>query len=191
LGRHMHITTLKAGDIIFSSGDPCENFVVISHGTARVQLTAKTGREIILFRLEPGQACALTTSCLLTRRDYYAEGIAETELDIIMIPARIFRDSLRDSPELFTRLLSNYAQRIGELTAIIDRLITRDLKRELCALLLSKMDRERRVTLSHQKIADELGSAREVISRKLKAMEREGLLALGRGQIDVLKPRKL
>ena len=93
---------------LFSTGDVCENFVLVAEGQVRVQLSTKSGREMILFRLEPGQSCALTTSCLLTDSPYYAEGIAETPLKLILIPAATFRSTLSSHPKLSIRLLDNY-----------------------------------------------------------------------------------
>jgi CRP/FNR family transcriptional regulator len=140
LARNAVVSTAPKGARLFASGDVCENFVIVIKGTAKVQLSTHTGREMILFRLEPGQSCALTTSCILTESPYYAEGIAETDLELMTLPANQFLEVLHNEPELFTILLSNYAQRIGELTGVVDRLLTRDLNVELKKLLLTKAD---------------------------------------------------
>jgi len=171
---------------LFATGDKCENFVLVAQGRARVQISTRTGREMILFRLNAGESCALTTSCLLTNSSYYAEGIAETDLKIISIPAASFRSLLNQYPDLSVSLLDNYARRIGELTSVIDRLVSRDLSFELKSLLREKADAENIIKMSHQKIADELGSSREVISRKLKAFENAGLVKLARGRVQIL-----
>ncbi len=185
LASKANVTRCPMGARLFASGDPCENFVVIIEGTAKVQLSTRTGREMILFRLQPGQSCALTTSCILTDSPYYAEGIAETEIKLLTLPAGQFRDGLENHPKLFLNLLGNYAQRIGELTGVIDRLMSRDLNAELKDLLLERADIERTVHLSHQMIADELASSREVISRKLKALEKAGRVSLSRGRVTL------
>lgn len=171
---------------LFAPGNKCENFVLVVEGQVRVQLSTRSGREMILFRLNAGESCALTTSCLLTDSPYYAEGIAETELKILTIPAAAFRNLLNDYPELSVRLLDNYARRIGELTGVIDRLMSRDLNQELKRFLIEQSDDDDVVHLSHKKIADELGSSREVISRKLKALENAGQVKLTRGQVHIL-----
>ena len=173
---------------LFASGDKCENFVLIIEGTARVQISTRTGREKILYRLTPGQSCALTTSCLLTNSPYYAEGISETAVEFITLPAAAFSELMDSSPDIFKSLLTNYALRIGELTGIIDKLMSRDLSTELKALLKQKADKSGMVKLSHKSLADELGSSREVISRKLKALEKRGTLSLGRGKIILNDP---
>ena len=187
LSQSASMVEAPVGHRLFSTGDVCENFVLVAEGQVRVQISTKSGREMILFRLERGQSCALTTSCLLTHSPYYAEGIAETPLKLIIIPAAIFRRTLSEYPKLSMSLLDNYAERIGQLTNVIDRLMSRDLGAELKSFLLDKANYDRCIKLSHQKIADELGSSREVISRKLKLMENAGLLHLSRGQIKLAK----
>ena len=84
------VSAAPAGAKLFASGDVCENFVIVASGEARVQLSTKTGRDMTLFRLLPGQSCALTTSCLLSESPYYAEGVAETDLELITIPSSAF-----------------------------------------------------------------------------------------------------
>ena len=171
---------------LFATGDKCENFVLIAEGQARVQISTRTGREMILFRLNAGESCALTTSCLLTHSSYYAEAIAETPLKIITIPAVTFRKILKEHTELSLSLVDNYAHRIGELTGVIDRLMSRDLNAELKALLREKADADNIVHMSHQKIADEIGSSREVISRKLKTYEKAGFVKMSRGRVSLI-----
>ena len=186
LSQGASLAEAPANHRLFASGDRCENFVLVVDGTIRVQISTKTGRDMILFRLRAGQSCALTTSCLLIHSPYYAAGITETPVKIITIPAASFRAAISTHPKLALSLLENYAERIGELTSVIDRLISRDLGLELKTFLQREADGEQRIYLSHQNIADELGSSREVISRKLKAMEKTGLLKLSRGQITLL-----
>lgn len=185
LSEHATLMTAPENHKLFATGDTCDNFILIIEGQARIQISTRTGREIILFRIKTGESCALTTSCLLSRSPYYAEGVSETPLQIISIPATTFRKILIEHPELSIGLLDNYAQRIGELTRVIDRLVSRDLNSELKKFLIHNADAQKTVHLSHQRIADELGSSREVISRKLKTYEKAGLVQLARGQITV------
>ena len=176
---------VPAGGRLFASGDVCENFVIVATGQARVQLSTRTGRDIILFRLGPGQSCALTTSCLLSDSPYYAEGVAETDLEIIAIPSTAFHAAMAGSPDLMRRLLGDFAARIAGLTALVDRLTSRDLESELAQLVLAAQDSSGHVALSHKAIADELGTAREVISRKLKELEKAKTVRLGRGSLRI------
>lgn len=185
------VSAASAGAKLFASGDVCENFVIVASGEARVQLSTKTGRDMTLFRLLPGQSCALTTSCLLSESPYYAEGVAETDLELITIPSSAFREALQASPDMMRFLLSDYAGRIAEMTALVDRLTSRDLSAELAEFLLSRVDHSDMISLSHKSIADELGTAREVVSRKLKDWEKHAWVELHRGVLKVLNREAL
>ncbi len=183
LARAASVIQAPAGAQLFASGDQCESFVVVADGRARIQLSTKTGRDITLFRLERGQSCALTTSCLLSEIPYYAEGVAETDIELISIPSVAFRDALDASPEMMKVLLSDYASRIGHLTGLVDRLTSRDLNSEIAAFLKSRVGPDKIVPCSHKEIADELGTAREVVSRRLKEWEKLGWVKLLRGRL--------
>lgn len=181
--RHVTTAHIEAGTVLFATGDICEKFVFVAQGIARVQLSTNSGREMILFRLQPGQSCALTTSCLLTESPYYAQGIAETDMTLITAPASAFRQMLDSNPQLAKIMLENFAQRISELTGVIDHLISRDLTGQLKQFLRTHADEQAVVALSHQQIAEELGSSREVITRKLKILQDDKLVHLMRGRI--------
>lgn len=177
---------VSAGARLFATGDLCENFIFITKGKARIRLSLKTGREITLFHLISGQSCALTTSCLLTQSPYYAEGIAETDLEIITFPVNIFNAALEVSPRWASALLKDYSNRIGGLIGLIDRLSVREIETELIAFLENESDDEGIITLSHKFIAEELCTAREVISRNLKKLQDRGVLRMQRGEIQLI-----
>lgn len=181
------VISAPAGHKLFASCDNVVNFVMLAEGTARVQISTKSGREMILYRLEAGQSCALTTSCLIKNSPYYAEGVSETPLKLVVIPSSVFRQALGQYPVLAMNLIHDYAERIGQLTGIIDRLVSRDLYTELHAFLSRNSDHNGIVAMSHQRIAEELGSSREVISRKLKVMQDQELVTISRGKVILLK----
>lgn len=172
---------------LFASGSAAEHFIKVANGRAKVQLSSRSGRETVLFRLGPGQCCALTASCILTNSPYYAEGIAKTDLEVVVIGSAAFNAALTSSPDLMRTLLSELAERIGELTMIVDRQIGRDLNSALMDFLLQKADPDHKIELSHKKIAEELGTVREVVSRKLKDLEKAGRIKIGRGSVRLLK----
>ncbi|MEE9433314.1 MAG: Crp/Fnr family transcriptional regulator [Sphingorhabdus sp.] len=186
LVNNASLTQVPEGGILFASGDACENFVLVLSGSARVRLLLKTGREVTLYHLSAGQSCALTTSCLLTHSAYYAEGIAETDLEIVTVPAAEFRAALALSPKWAAMLLEDYSHRIGDLVGLVDRLTARNIDTDLAAFLEQNKQADGIVALSHRAIAEELGTAREVISRKLKKLEQAGIVTLGRNQIKIL-----
>jgi CRP/FNR family transcriptional regulator len=109
LVKNASLMQVPRGATLFASGDACENFVLVLSGSARVRLLLKTGREVPLYHLAAGHSCALTTSCLLTHSDYYAEGIAETDLEIVTVPAAEFYAALAASPKWAATLLEDYS----------------------------------------------------------------------------------
>ena len=170
---------------MFASGQSCRQFVILLSGSVRVQLTTKTGRNLHLFDIEAGQSCALTNACLLTQSRYYAEGIALANVTFASIDQGLFQQCLNTSHSFAKHLLQDYASRIGLLTQQIDRLAQRELDDDLIKYLHEHAV-DQRLKLSHQAIAEDLGTAREVVSRKLKKLEQQGLLKLGRGQLWLL-----
>lgn len=186
LAVNSNISQLSSGSRLFASGDIAEYFVIVTSGQVKVQLSSRSGRDVILFRLSPGQCCALTTSCLLSNSPYYAEAIAETDLEILLINSSAFNEMLQSSPLLMQRLLGDLASRIAGLTSLVDRQVNRDLNFELEEFLSDNADSQGELRISHREIAQELGTAREVISRKLKELEKNGTVKLERGKIIML-----
>ncbi len=176
---------------LFRSGDACRQFVVILAGTVRIQLASRNGRNVTLFQLQAGQSCALTASCLFRQIDYYAEGVAETDVEALMVPAADFMRVLAGSPQLCSHLLEDFAGRLAGLASLVDRMTVRDMEAEIAGYLLANCSASMVVARSHKAIADEIGTAREVVSRKLKAMERAGRVKLGRGHITILEAETL
>jgi CRP/FNR family transcriptional regulator len=180
-----------AGQVLFRAGGPCQAYLVVQDGVVRVQKTAASGREIVLYRVEAGQTCVLTTACLLGRRDYDAEGIAETDLRAIALPVPAF-DALMAGSAAFRRFVfQSYASRVSDLLLLIEEVAFGRIDVRLAQCLLARRDDGGRVAATHQELAVELGTAREVVSRQLKEFERQGWVRLARGRLDLVKPQAL
>lgn len=187
LENAVEIIEVPAGHVVFRPGDECQNYLLMLDGRLKVQMTAETGREIILYRVESGQSCVLTTSCLLAHELYNAEAMTETPCRAIAIPAHMFRDLIGRSEVLRDFVFKTYGNRIADLMMVVEEVAFKRLDIRLARLLTEcgKED-DRVITQTHQQIATELGSAREVISRQLKDFERRGWIALQRGKIEIL-----
>lgn len=184
-GTAAHLS-FSVGERIFASGDACRHFIIVARGEVRVRLSTKNGREITLYHLSRGEPCALTTSCLLRNTPYYAEGLAETDVELLAFPSAQFLDSVAASPAASRHLLTDFAVRISGMTALVDRLAARNIEMELAGFLLTHQSAEGNVAWSHKAIAAEIGTAREVVSRKLKELEKAGVIRLGRGEVGIL-----
>lgn len=168
----------------FRAGDACSAYLVVLEGAVKVQLTADNGREIVLYRVGGGESCILTVSCLLAGKLYAAEGICETPVTALAIPAGRFAALLAESALFRDFVLKNYAERIGDLIVIMEETVFHGVPMRLAAKLLDSA-RDGRVAATHQALATDLGTAREVVSRQLKEFERRGLVGLSRGAIEV------
>lgn len=181
-----HNVVLPAGTVLFQEGSHCESYMLVLEGSVRVQKLSETGREIVLYRVERGQSCVLTTSCLMTREDYGAEGIAETEIHAVMLPAQPFRALLAQSDIFRDFVFAAYASRIAGLLLLIEEVAFGRIDARLAQWLLTRGAEDGQWRGTHQDLAVELGTAREVVSRQLKEFERRGWVSLFRGRIDII-----
>jgi len=171
--------------VAFRPGDPCQGYVLVLEGSIKVSQLSEGGREVVLYRVEEGQACILTTACLLAHRSYASEGVAEDSVRAIFLPQPRFFDLLEVSETFRTFVFANFGERLVDLMALIDGLAFHRIDERLAHLLVDRCDHQQRVLETHKLLADELGTAREVVSRRLKDMEKRGLLRLSRGQIQI------
>lgn len=179
-----------AGARVFEAGQSAEAFLILVSGRVRVHLTAENGREITLYKVEAGESCVLTTSCLLDAEAYAAEAVCETEVAAIALPRAAFRSLLDRSPAFRDAVLGAYAARVSDLILTIEETRFRRLDARLAALLLERAQ-EGALAATHQDLAAELGSAREVVSRTLKRFERAGAVGLARGLIEIKNADRL
>ena len=182
--------TLPAGVTVFHDGDACTNYLLVLDGSVRVQKISSGGREITL-RVGDGQTCILTTSCLLAGERYPAEGVTETEVRAIALPGTLFQALLAGSAGFRQFVFSVYARRITDLIELVEDVAFGRMDLRLATRLRDSADTAGVVTTTHQELAAELGSAREVVSRLLKDFEHRGLVTLHRGRIELRDPESL
>ena len=180
LDARTHTVALPAGTRVFLPGQHADNMLLLLSGTVRVQQTSETGREVFLYRVHAGESCILTTACMLADEDYSAEGIAETDVEAVAIPRAIFDDMVGRSPLFRTFVFRAYSRRIADLFGLIDDIIFQRVDVRLASRILD-LERSGRVVATHQVLATELGTAREVISRTLGEFQRRGWVELSRG----------
>jgi len=179
----VHIT---AGTTVFGPGQVPDSLLLLLEGTVRVIQTSEGGREIVLYRVEAGQSCVLTTACLLAHEAYSAEGVAETDACAATIPRTVFDALISRSPSFRDFVLAAYSKRITDLFRVIDDVAFGKIDMRLADRLLTLSDETGVLKLTHQDLATELGTAREVVSRQLSEFQRRGWLRLARGQIEVV-----
>jgi CRP/FNR family transcriptional regulator len=177
--------SIGAGQIICAEGGDCANMPLVLSGTVRVHKTGETGREITLYRLEPGEGCILTAACILSDSEFPACALAESAVDAYAIPAETFRDWVNRFEVWRTYVFDLLARRLDTVIAVVEEVAFRRLDVRLVEHLTAAIARQGSSTIqtTHEGVAAELGSSREVISRLLKDLERAGLVALARGSI--------
>lgn len=172
-----------AGTVVFDAHTPCAGFPLILAGTLKVLQRYPNGRELQLYRVRPGESCLLSGSCLLGHADYTASGIAETDVELLVVPASDFHALIAGDAVFRNHVLELFGERLAALLELVEAIAYQKLDQRLAALLLAKGDP---VRATHQSLADELGSVREIVSRLLRAFEDKGWVDLARERIRII-----
>jgi CRP/FNR family transcriptional regulator len=182
---------MPAKTTAFHQGDACSNYLLILSGSIKVMTRAENGREIVLYRLGDGDSCVLTTSCLFGNARYPAEGISETDVTALAIPAARFNQAIQHSKPFREFVFNSFSSHLSSLISLVEEVTFGRLDIRLARHLLKSCNDHARLEITHQQLATELGSAREVISRLLKDLESRGWLKLSRGSIEILDKQPL
>jgi len=183
LGQKMTQRDLPAGTKLFSERQDCLGFPLILAGTIKVVKSTAGGREMLLYRVEPGGSCIISSSCLLGHTPYSARGIAETPLSLLLLPIAAFEKLLAEHARFRDFVFHLFAERIAELMQLVEEVAFHRLDQRLAKLLVARGES---IQVTHQALAEELGSVREMVSRLLKGFAVQGLVRLGREQITVI-----
>ena len=178
--------TLPAKTTVFHQGDRCGNYLLLIEGNVKVMTRAENGREIVLYRLGPGDSCVLTTACLFSNSRYPAEGVTESGVTALAIPAREFNDAVQSLDAFRQFVFATFGDHLGSLITLVEAIAFGRLDSRLAAHLVRHAGPGDELRITHQELATELGTAREVISRQLKDLEGQGLVSLSRGGIRLL-----
>ena len=185
LVRAGRVVEMPAGRRIFGPGQAPSSFLLLLDGSVLVHQTSDSGREIVLYRVSEGESCALTTACLLGYQDYIAEAIAETDIRAVAIPRQTFDDLVARSAQFRRFVFLAFSRRVTDLCRLIDEVAFQRLDVRLAGRLIERSHGGDVLLLTHQELASELGTAREVVSRQLHELQRRGWIAVSRGHIDI------
>ncbi len=186
LARHLaeglQPLTAPPGTTMFDVGSACRALPLILDGRIKVSKRAENGREIRLYNVVPGELCIVTLGCLLGGASYSATGTAETEIRALALPRPLFMELLNAHPPFQEWIFKLFTERVAGLMQLVEEVAFRKLDQRLAAWLLEYAPV---AGVSHQSIADQLGSVREIISRLLRQFEEQGLVQLGRERIQI------
>ncbi|MBP6177273.1 MAG: Crp/Fnr family transcriptional regulator [Anaerolineales bacterium] len=177
---------IPAGHDVFLEGDRVEAIALLISGVVRVYKIGDTGREITLYRFGNGSSCILTANAILSQNTFPAVATVEQDAEAVMIPADVFRDWVKRFDLWRDFVFDLLSQRLSTVMAIVDEVAFHRMDRRVAALLLEMAKRQNPIKITHQEIASELGSSREVISRLLEDFVNDGSIRSGRGALEVL-----
>ena len=178
---------IPANHPVCLEGAFCPHLALILSGSARVYKLGESGRDITLYRVKPGQSCILTASCILSDSAFPAFAECEEPTEAVLLPSARVRDWAARSETFRHYLFGLMSQRLGDLIGVVEEVVFRRLDQRLAGYLRERGARtDQRIETTHQEIASDLGSSREVVSRLLKEFEGRGLIRTARGVIQVL-----
>ncbi len=183
--REARVVSYKKGQQVFGPDNIPDSLMFLHSGRIRVSQSSDVGREIVLYRVEAGESCVLTTACMLSEEAYNAEGIAETDVTAITLPKSSF-DKLAAEEDSFRRFVfSAYSRRLIDLLRVVDDVAFGRMDVRLAERLLALEDGQTEIKTTHQALANELGTAREVVSRILNDFQKRGMIQQTRGRITL------
>lgn len=185
LANAARIVRLAKGTRVFGPGQTPSGYLLLIEGDIRVSQVAESGREIVLYRVLPGQSCALTTTCLLGGEDYQAEAVAETDIVAVAIPRATFDDTIARSASFRRFVFAAFSHRVTDLFKLVDEIAFQRIDVRLAHKLLELCGPSDELAMTHHQLATEIGTAREVVSRHLHEFQRRGLVTSSRGSIRI------
>jgi len=180
------LTRVPANTAIFNIGGACEQYLLLTEGKVSVKMLTKNGKSLLLYHVNPGQSCIITTSCLLGNAHYPTFGETETEVEALSVSRQMFGQALDQSNAFRMFVFDGLGQRLADVMQRLETVNFTSIDSRLANTLLSRGQDSSRIEVTHEILAEEIGTAREVVSRHLKKMETKGLLKLERGSIVLL-----
>lgn len=194
LGRFasaLQFPTLSAGQIAYERDWPCPNYLMCIEGRTRVFQTSESGRELLIYNVEAGGTCVLTTQCLLSRTNFPAESVAEAPTRLAAMSADHFYTFMEELPAFRSFVMADYTKLLSSMFSFVDSLAFKSIEQRLAGRLLVEGGETLVVGKTHQQLASDIGSVREIVSRQLGDWERRGWVSNARGQVRILDPAAL
>lgn len=170
------------GTVLFEENKPCQGFPMVLSGEVRVSRRSGEGRSLELYRVLAGELCLVSSACLFSNEPMSAYGMATKDTELVLIPPPIFLKWL-EAPAFRNEVLGLFALRMADLTSLIDSVAFHKLDQRLAAALLGHGNQ---LNKTHQDLANELGTVREVVTRLLRRFEREGWISQSREHINIV-----
>ena len=177
---------LPARSTVFQAGQICDKFLYLVSGSVRVDLHSFRGKSVMLYQIGPGQSCVMTTSCLMGGSDYAAEATAETDIIACALSANQFEAQLHASSAFRAFVFDVFARRLGDMMMKIEQVAFSPLDQRLAKRIEQMRGPDPLLTITHEQLAADLGSSREVVSRRLAKWEDHGLIERGHRSVRIV-----
>lgn len=181
----LDVMSLPRGAVVFRPGDSVQGYVLVLAGRIDVSLTGISGREILLYSVAPGQSCIQTTLGLLAGETYSAEAVASVATELIVVPRTLFLSLVDDSRPFRNLVFAAFADRMQTMMQLLETVAFQKVETRLAARLLSLCEGTEPLRMTHADLATQIGSAREVVSRRLERWAKSGWISVGRGTVEV------
>lgn len=190
------LLSLGTGDFFYREGDLNKTFALVGHGDIRVFKTSESGREISLYHVQDGESCLVNMLCVFLDRPAMASARVEAPTEAVVVPASVFRDWIASEDSVRKFVFDAMATRLVDVMTLVEEVAFRRMDLRLAELLLRRFSpsegRLRAVAVTtHDELAAELGTAREVVSRLLKDFQRIGMVSVGRGRLELRDEARL
>jgi CRP/FNR family transcriptional regulator len=177
--------SLAPGDFLFREGDVSTEFAAVGVGSIRVFRVGATGRDITLYHVRSQQSSLVSMLAVVLGRPVIATGQAEVATEVVLFPANSLRDWVATSDPMRRYIFETVARALVDVTTLLENIAFRTMDSRLAALLLEHFATADVISMRHEDIAAELGTAREVVSRLLESYERRGAINLSRGRVEM------
>ena len=184
------VRTLTPDTVMLDENDYIKSIPIVLSGSIKVFRQDEDGREILLYYIKPGESCIMSLLGAATNTTSKIKAVVEDQAEVLMLPIHKASDLIRENPRWLEFIFQLYNKRFEELLSVVNAIAFQKVDIRLWDFLKTKveMSKSMELNITHQQIADELGTAREVVSRLLKQLEKDKKLTLSRNTIKILKP---
>ena len=182
-----HPLNVKAGTVVHNGSMDCLGLLLLKNGQLRVYTLSEEGREVTLYRLFELDICLFSASCVMPSVQFEVVIEAEKDTDMIVIPSCLFKNLMEDSAPVANYANQLISSRFSEVMWLMEQVMWKSFDKRLAKFLLEESALEGTTVLkiTHEKIANHIGSAREVVTRMLRYFQGEGMVSLSRGIVEL------
>lgn len=190
LAQNSRIMHCEAGELIYTPARECLGIMLVKQGVLRTYMVSDEGKKVTIFRLRAGDVCVLSMSCLLESITFDVEVEAEVESELLLIPVNTYDTVARDNMYLENFVYRTINEQFSDVVNAMQQMMFMTLEQRVCTFVIDELSvhtpEDKRIMVTHAQLAENIGSAREAVTRILKQMEKKGLILLFRGGLQVV-----